>query len=318
MNRVGNAWQEEAELPSWTAVSATRSPTSEQEPPPPANKPSSNKPRHDSPPAVALAFASGALLVGGILGGVLLFSGQDQAIADQVENQAGDPPVSDTLSLTLPEIIAFDELDGPPLGSGVDDSPADSMEPPEAVLDEPPPVVDGETYTEALFSGGIIYLRGRVPSEEIAAAIVQRASAVMGPDNVVNEYVIDPTVPFDPNRGAPLYVEDLVLFESNSSDIGPQFIPLLDLGIILMLQNPQVTITVIGHTDATGDEATNLALSQRRVQSVIDYWVLAGIDPQRVTAIGKGEASPIADNSTVEGRRYNRRVEFIITGLLAD
>ena len=228
--------------------------------------------------------------------------------------------MTDTLSLTLPETIAFSGSSDESLDQAMSDS---SGVPPESSPTTAPEAsssssADTETYTEAIFSGGIVYLRGRVPSEEIAAAIVERASAVMGPDNVVNEYVIDPTVPFDPNRGAPLYVEDLVLFESGSTKIGPQFIPLLDLGIVLMLQNPQVTITVIGHTDARGDEATNLILSQDRVQSVLDYWVLAGIDPERITVVAKGEDSPIADNSTSEGRRFNRRVEFIITGLLAD
>lgn len=173
-----------------------------------------------------------------------------------------------------------------------------------------------QSYRTAVFSQGLIYLRGRVPSEEIAAAIVEKASAVLGPDRVINEYQIDPEVPFDSSVGSPLYVEDLVLFDTASAEIEPAFRPLLDLGVLLMLKNPGVTITVIGHTDANGDENLNLRLSKARVQAVLDYWILAGIDPTRVTAIGKGEASPAANNETAQGRQTNRRVEFIISGLL--
>jgi outer membrane protein OmpA-like peptidoglycan-associated protein len=140
----------------------------------------------------------------------------------------------------------------------------------------------------------------------------------MGPDNVANEYIIDPSVTFDPYAGAPLYVQDLVLFPSGSAEIDPQFTPLLDLGIMLFDQNPQVTITVIGHTDSQGNDFDNLALSQERVQAVLNYWTRAGVDPGRITIIGKGEAEPVDDNATSEGRQFNRRVEFIIAGLLAD
>lgn len=62
-----------------------------------------------------------------------------------------------------------------------------------------------------------------------------------------------------------------------------------------------------GYTDSTGDDAYNLELSQRRAQSALDYLASLGIAPGRMTAVGYGEANPIADNSTPEGQALNRR-----------
>jgi len=65
---------------------------------------------------------------------------------------------------------------------------------------------------------------------------------------------------------------------------------------------------VAGYTDDVGDEAYNLDLSRRRAQSALDYLAAKGVAPGRMTAVGYGEAKPIADNATEEGRALNRRV----------
>jgi OOP family OmpA-OmpF porin len=62
-----------------------------------------------------------------------------------------------------------------------------------------------------------------------------------------------------------------------------------------------------GYTDSTGDDAYNLDLSKRRAQSALDYLAAKGVAPGRMTAVGYGEANPIADNSTPEGQALNRR-----------
>ena len=99
----------------------------------------------------------------------------------------------------------------------------------------------------------------------------------------------------------------------------PEFAGLLDLGVVLLTQNPKVTVTIIGHTDDVGDEQMNLTLSQRAVDAALAYLQAKGIDTAtRVTGITKGEADPVGDNTTAEGRRLNRRVEFIIEGLLTE
>ena len=75
-----------------------------------------------------------------------------------------------------------------------------------------------------------------------------------------------------------------------------------------------LVIRVEGHTDSQGDDAYNLELSQRRAQAVVDYLVGKGVDRARLQAKGFGEARPLADNRTRDGRAENRRVVFTIIG----
>ena len=171
-----------------------------------------------------------------------------------------------------------------------------------------------EPNRTAVLSAGVLYLRGTVPSQEVADVIAERAAAVIGAENVVVEYEIDPDAPVP--ASAPLYVEDVVLFAYGSEAINPAFTPLLDLGTALLAQNPTVTVTVVSHTDTNGSAEFNLALSQRRGAAVAAYWIERGIDPSRILIDARGETQPLADEATSEGAQANRRAEFVITGLL--
>jgi outer membrane protein OmpA-like peptidoglycan-associated protein len=73
---------------------------------------------------------------------------------------------------------------------------------------------------------------------------------------------------------------------------------------------PSRSVSVEGHTDATGADAYNQSLSERRANAVLDYLAGKGVDASRLTAQGFGESSPIAPNETREGRALNRRVEL--------
>lgn len=70
-----------------------------------------------------------------------------------------------------------------------------------------------------------------------------------------------------------------------------------------------VDIDIIGHTDSTGPEEYNQALSERRANAIRDFIVSKGVDASIIDVSGMGESSPIADNATEEGRAQNRRVE---------
>jgi len=72
-----------------------------------------------------------------------------------------------------------------------------------------------------------------------------------------------------------------------------------------------LTLEIAGHTDATGNEADNQLLSDRRANAVRDALIDRGLDAQSVVATGYGQIRPLADNETPEGRAANRRVEFI-------
>jgi len=81
----------------------------------------------------------------------------------------------------------------------------------------------------------------------------------------------------------------------------------------VLKENNSYNLSINGHTDNTGDQAKNMILSQKRADAVKNYLESKGVDPQRLTAQGFGEAIPVADNSTAEGRAQNRRVEFKVT-----
>jgi OOP family OmpA-OmpF porin len=104
-------------------------------------------------------------------------------------------------------------------------------------------------------------------------------------------------------------VKDLK-FDFNKAEIKPQYYPLLDKAVHVLEINPTLKIAIHGHTDSVGTEAYNQKLSERRAMAVKDYLVSKGIAADRLTAVGKGEADPIASNDTKEGRAQNRRVEF--------
>ncbi len=176
---------------------------------------------------------------------------------------------------------------------------------------------DGESQStrEAVFRDGMVYLSGRVPSQEISDIIEQKAAAVVGPDNVVNDYIIDPTVELNVGEATPLYVEDVVLFEFNSVAIAPLFEPILDLGVLLLSQNPQASMEVVTRTDAVGSEEVNLEVARQRAQSVINYMVQRGVNPDQITADPRGEEGT-SENDDEQTAALQRRAEFTVIGLL--
>ena len=80
-----------------------------------------------------------------------------------------------------------------------------------------------------------------------------------------------------------------------------------------MRDNPVARIALVGHTDAVGALDGNIALSKRRAASVLERMVSAhGVPRERMDAEGMGYLSPVAPNTTPEGREANRRVEVIL------
>ncbi|MCH7535835.1 MAG: OmpA family protein, partial [Bacteroidetes bacterium] len=80
-----------------------------------------------------------------------------------------------------------------------------------------------------------------------------------------------------------------------------------------LLENPELKIQLTGHTDNSGTVAHNLQLSEKRAKAVTTYLINHGVNRNRIIFKGYGASIPISDNSSNEGRRLNRRVEFIIS-----
>jgi len=101
-----------------------------------------------------------------------------------------------------------------------------------------------------------------------------------------------------------------ITFATNSSDLRPAFFDVLTSVSKVLEQFDQTIVEVAGHTDSTGSDAYNQALSERRSSSVAAYLQSQGIDSRRMITIGLGETMPVADNATDAGRQANRRVEI--------
>ena len=113
-----------------------------------------------------------------------------------------------------------------------------------------------------------------------------------------------------------LRVEGSVLFRSGSADLLPQASQILSDIIQIIQNNPQYDVDIQGHTDnrpiSTPKFASNWELSAIRATTVLRYLIENGISGERLTATGFADLRPIASNYSPEGRRKNRRVEFVL------
>ena len=103
-----------------------------------------------------------------------------------------------------------------------------------------------------------------------------------------------------------------ILFAVNQSTLQPAGQQNLRDLVTSLREYQGTEVLVVGHTDSTGEDAYNQALSERRADSARTFLIGAGLSGDRVRAVGRGEMEPIATNDTAEGRQQNRRVEVAI------
>ena len=108
-----------------------------------------------------------------------------------------------------------------------------------------------------------------------------------------------------------------VTFATDSSDLSPAFFDVLNSVGKVLVKFDQTVVEVAGHTDSTGSDAYNQALSERRASSVAQYLQSQDVDARRMITLGLGESMPVADNSTPDGRQANRRVEITMVPVTA-
>lgn len=103
-----------------------------------------------------------------------------------------------------------------------------------------------------------------------------------------------------------------ILFDFDQSTLKPSARSNIESLTTSLKNNPETNILIVGHTDATGTDAYNYRLSERRAAAVKAYTQSQGISSSRLTTEGRGETEAIADNTTDSGRAQNRRVEIVI------
>jgi OOP family OmpA-OmpF porin len=101
-------------------------------------------------------------------------------------------------------------------------------------------------------------------------------------------------------------------FDGNKADISADSIGVLDRVSAAIARCPDTNIEIGAHSDSEGSTSRNRDRTQARAEAIEDFLVNAGIKRERLTAVGYGEAKPIADNKTEAGRAANRRIEFTV------
>jgi outer membrane protein OmpA-like peptidoglycan-associated protein len=109
-----------------------------------------------------------------------------------------------------------------------------------------------------------------------------------------------------------------ITFVTNGHALNGDFYEVLDSVILVLQEFDKTIIFVAGHTDSKGSEEYNQLLSERRANSVAQYLSTKSIVEARIEIAGFGEGTPIADNSSAEGRALNRRVELSLIPIAQD
>ena len=102
----------------------------------------------------------------------------------------------------------------------------------------------------------------------------------------------------------------IIEFESGSAILTDAGQKILDEMAVALNKVGSKKVKIIGHTDSSGDANKNTVLSQERAVAVQTYLVSKSITAERLSTEGKGSSQPVADNTTADGRRKNRRIEF--------
>ena len=149
------------------------------------------------------------------------------------------------------------------------------------------------------------------------ALIVESSSCLPHTENIVVEdrhvyYEKNIDITLQALNAGSVAVLKNVFFDYNSHKLKASSFTELNKFYAVLVNNPGMTVEVAGHTDSDGTDNYNKLLSQKRAQSLVNYFKRKGITVNRLVAHGYGEEFPIATNSTKEGKAQNRRIEIIV------
>ncbi|MFV0258542.1 MAG: OmpA family protein [Acidimicrobiales bacterium] len=227
-------------------------------------------------------------------------SGSTTESADQLQSETTVVTSDATDDATTDQGDEVEAGDTAPDGGPTDDAGSDGAT--GVATDEESPLV-------VRVSGGVLYMEGRIGSEQSRQLMELNLTVVIGDDiPIVNNLVVDETVPEFP-AGAPVVIEDVILFDTASAEIRDEFKPLINAGAKMLIALPELSLDITARADSVGPDDLNLVLSQERAQAVKDHLVSQGAPEDRITTTGLGEEGASAGTSDDE-RALDRRAEF--------
>ena len=181
-------------------------------------------------------------------------------------------------------------------------------------------------------NGDTLTLTGTAPSGDVKAAIDAAARSAWPNLKITNNIQVQaapaPTAPATPapapeaGPGDPWatlqaditgLLATPITFDTDGFSLAPGSEQQLTQVADKLKAYPNASVSVVGNTDDTGDDAINLPLSDLRAKSVADYLISQGVASDHITSRGVGSVEPIASNDTPDGRAQNRRVDIIVS-----
>lgn len=182
-------------------------------------------------------------------------------------------------------------------------------------------------HGKLLVRADLVEVTGVTGSKEARGRITQILSEELGQGqtfrvNVRYDEALDPIASLPTPQECAANVNAVIArtkitFTPSSAEIATTARPVLDELAAILSNCPPMQMEIGGHTDSQGSESGNQALSQARAEAVLLALQGRRVDVSGMTAKGFGEALPIADNQTEEGREANRRIEFVLKGVPA-
>ncbi len=235
----------------------------------------------------------------------------------------GDAPITDAVG---------------PAAEGTADDDVESMAPAGAELTPVPDVAASVAATligtgiDGLADGGHVVLTGSVADEAARAELEARIGTLLGVESIDNRItvvppLVDPSTdglvapgpdpiegPANPAGSTLNEALDLapIAFASKSAELTDEGRAIVDRVARYLHRHPELLISIDGHTDADGDAEANLELSQQRADAVLARLLELSVEPERVIAVGHGEAVPAFPNDSLDNKAANRRIEFTV------
>lgn len=148
------------------------------------------------------------------------------------------------------------------------------------------------------------YKKGYVPYSGGISGLDYIAGSVHGPNVAYIKLV--------PVKSGSRFALQNILFELDQSTLLPESEKELAMLFRMLMDEPKLQATIIGHTDNQGKRSYNQSLSEARSEAVLGWLVAKGIAPARLQSEGRGMDDPISSNDTESGRALNRRTDVIL------